>query len=307
MEIQRVDKDSFAKVFPIDKVLVYNSVEFADLNKVKCDDLHYLIFAEKKIMFGIVLGERGDRLYSPFSAPFGGFSCKKRKSLEHVDEAVKLLKKYGEGCGRIIELTLPPQFYDDGLSVKTAHSLMRHGRLVFTDINYHLILDESGADDCLDDKSRKKYKKSLKQDVRLLHLDANDEREIERTYNIIRRNREWHGYPLRMTLQNVIDTSKIVNATILIMTLDDVDVAAALIHKVSDKVAQVVYWGDAPVEGCEGMMCRFAVEVRDFCKKMGFYMLDIGPSSEFGIPSYGLCQFKESVGCIPSLKFRFEL
>ena len=36
-------------------------------------------------------------------------------------------------------------------------------------------------------------------------------------------------------------------------------------------------------------------------------ILDIGPSTENGIPNYGLCEFKESIGCSVTMKYSFEL
>ena len=39
----------------------------------------------------------------------------------------------------------------------------------------------------------------------------------------------------------------------------------------------------------------------------GLKILDIGPSTENGIPNYGLCEFKENIGCTASLKYTFIL
>ena len=39
----------------------------------------------------------------------------------------------------------------------------------------------------------------------------------------------------------------------------------------------------------------------------GLRILDIGPSTEDGVPNYGLCEFKENIGCGISLKYRFEI
>lgn len=42
-------------------------------------------------------------------------------------------------------------------------------------------------------------------------------------------------------------------------------------------------------------------------RKTGVRILDIGISTENGIPNFGLCEFKESIGCSVSLKYCFEL
>ena len=80
MELSRVSakeyKNSFEVVFH-----VFNTVEFSELNSDKCESLHYLLFKDKKVRLGIVLGERENMLLSPFSAPFGGFTFVKSNSV----------------------------------------------------------------------------------------------------------------------------------------------------------------------------------------------------------------------------------
>lgn len=75
---------------------IYNSAEFSELNRYKADRLYYLLFEDSKTRFGIVLGDDGERLLSPFSAPFGGFSTSKHQSVMPTDEAARLLKSFGE-------------------------------------------------------------------------------------------------------------------------------------------------------------------------------------------------------------------
>ena len=59
---------------------VYNSVSFAMLNATKAESVRYLAVGDHKHRFGIILGERGGRLMSPFSAPFGGFDMEPLRS-----------------------------------------------------------------------------------------------------------------------------------------------------------------------------------------------------------------------------------
>ena len=42
-------------------------------------------------------------------------------------------------------------------------------------------------------------------------------------------------------------------------------------------------------------------------KKDRLKVLDIGPSSVEGVPNYGLCSFKENIGCTISLRHVFQL
>lgn len=315
MRIERVDACRFAGLFPEGCPHMFNSVAFTELNRGKCDDIHYLAFADSRVRVGIVLGERGGRLLSPFSAPFGGFCYNNSRQMIGVtDEAVALLGEYAVGRGMKAELFLPPDFYAPELLPKFKSSLLRKGRLMYADVNYHYPLErvpegewEESVAGWMNSKSRMKFRKALRIPFRVELLDRNREEDVERVYGIIAANRAHKGYPLRMSLDDVKRTAEVARAEFIAMSLEGRDVAAALVYRVAPGIMQVVYWGDAP--GWEELypMHRFAPEVFHICWGLGAGILDIGPSSEDGIPSEGLCFFKESIGCLPSLKPRFEV
>lgn len=49
---------------------IYNTPQFASLNAWKADNVVYLLFEDNgKTRFGMILGERGGKLLSPFSSP----------------------------------------------------------------------------------------------------------------------------------------------------------------------------------------------------------------------------------------------
>jgi hypothetical protein len=83
-------------------------------------------------------------------------------------------------------------------------------------------------------------------------------------------------------------------------------VAAAIVYRVSPQICQLIYWGDAPGFESSRPMNMLALKMFELFKAMGVDYLDIGPSSEDGIPNAGLCAFKESVGCTGDLKYTFE-
>ncbi|MDE6395361.1 MAG: hypothetical protein K2K77_08470, partial [Duncaniella sp.] len=75
--IRRVTPKEFGTLFP-DPLHVFNTVGFNELHRAKCDDVHYLAICDEggKVRFGLILGERGEVLKSPFSAPFGGIETR---------------------------------------------------------------------------------------------------------------------------------------------------------------------------------------------------------------------------------------
>jgi hypothetical protein len=69
----------------------------------------------------------------------------------------------------------------------------------------------------------------------------------------------------------------------------------------------VIYWGD--INGYSELrpMNYLSYKVFEHYHNSDIRIVDIGPSSEQGVPSYGLCNFKESIGCVTTLKPTFYL
>ncbi len=308
MNIRRVDPFEFGAVVRQWNVPVYNSVDFIELNRDKADAVHYLLMGDRKNRFGIVLGERSETFYSPFSAPFGGFVTDSEQSVELAGDAVCALACYVRSFGKEAEVVLAPVFYDMPMYAKYVSAFLRHGNLMYADLNYHYdLVGDIGVEARMKRNARKNYRQALGHGFRFEILDSGRAEDISRAYAVIKVNRESKGYPLRMTLDDVMRTAPVVDARFAVLTLDGCDVAAVQLHRVTDTVAQVVYWGDAPGYSYLRPMNLLAPEVISFCRDEGFSTLDIGPSSSDGIPSEGLCSFKESLGCIASLKPRFRL
>ena len=311
MEIREVSAAEYSEATGV-AGHVFNSVAFTELNRVKADDVHYLVFEDSKLRFGIILGEREDGFYSPFSAPFGGFTACGVQRIRYMDEAVCLLRDYWRSglmnTLKPVYITLPPLFYDCSQLSKWANTLMRNGRLQHIDLNYHFDLSRmSGYKDLIERNARKNLQRTLYEDFVFLKLDSTSSADIERAYSVIKANRNEHGYPLRMTLQAVKDTVEIIPADFFILSHSGRDVAAAQVFHVSPGTAQVVYWGDLHAYSHLRTMNRLAYEMFTYYHGQGLRVLDIGPSTENGVPNHGLCEFKEGIGCAVSPKYSFEL
>lgn len=308
MEIQRITASEYEKLFPT-PYHIFNSVAFSELNKDKCEDLHYLIFKSSKIKLGIILGERDGLLLSPFSAPYGGFSFNRHVDVDSYDEAVVELKKYVQLIGRTVKIALPPCFYSDSHITKSFSALIRGGgKVLFTDINDHYpISNFANFEEHLQRNAKKNFHNSQNQGFHFEKLDASNEKDIARAYSVIKQNRESRGFPLHMSLKAVCDTAKIIHADFFVMSYEGIDVASAQVFHVAKDICQVIYWGDIPDYSHLRVMNYFTYKVFEYYFKLGIKILDIGISTEFGEPNYGLCEFKESIGCEASLKFTLEL
>ncbi len=308
MEILELSSKEYGQVF--DRPYhVFNGAAFSELNKHKCEGLHYLAFKDSKIRLGLVLGERDGVLCSPFSAPFGGFSSLRTVDVEAYEEAVMALKQYAAEHRMPVRISLPPAFYGETHISKSFSALLRGGaRILYSDLNYQYRLAHfENFEANLERNAKKNFHNALKSNFVFEPLNSDNQNEVARAYEVIRKNRASKGFPLRMTLQDVLDTIKVIRAGFFVMSYEGVDVAAAQVFHVSEGICQVIYWGDLLEYSHLRVMNYFTYKVFEHYFNQGLKILDIGPSTEKGIPNYGLCSFKESIGCEVSLKHTFEL
>lgn len=306
MTISELSGNEFAITYKASNV--FNTVEFTELNRKKAEHIHYLSFHDAKPRLGIILGERGDLLCSPFSSPFGGFLTNRTHSVERMEEAVDLLVSYATQRGKHLRITLPPLVYDETQISKWANVFVRKMAVRCIDINYHVDLASiSHYEDIIDRSARKNLHHALKENFTLVKLDASDKTQVARAYDVIRRNREERGFPLRMSLEDVWQTvSRVVKADFFVLEHEGDDVAAAQVFHVAEGVAQVIYWGDIRQYSALRPMNFLTYKLFQHYHNNGLRILDIGPSTEYGEPNYGLCEFKENIGCSATLKYCFE-
>lgn len=307
MRLTEIDAEEYKGLFG-NPLHVFDTVGFSELNRHKVKSLRYLAFSDTKVRAGIVAGERADGLFSPFSAPFGGFSVRGRQRLSCMYECASLLKDYARQSGLPFFVTLPPLVYDVSQLSKWVNVLQCCGRTVCVDLNYHFDLPLfQSYEEHIERNARKNLHHALAEDLVLVKLDSSCYDDVERAYRVISENRREHGYPLRMSLQEVISTVKIVPADFFVMTHDGIDVAAAQIYRVAAGVAQVIYWGDLRAYSRLRTMNALAYRLFEYYSSSGMKVLDIGPSTENGVPNHGLCEFKEGIGCSVTPKFHFLL
>ena len=330
---RRIAADDFRQLFP-SPPHVYDSVPFNELNSHKVSSVHYIAIMDGcKTRFGIVLGEKQidgkTTLYSPFSAPFGSFQSNSPQRLEGMEAAVDALREYAENFCKMVDaqtscdehpcvmLTLPPEIYFPTETAKWVNVLARKARIHHIDLNYYMSLNfHVPYVSQLGRSARKNLNNACRHEWKFEKLDSSSATDIARAYNIISQNRKEHGYPLRMTFNDVIATTHIIDADFFVLSVKEcvenkcggfVDVAAAQVFHVANDIAQVIYWGDLRAYSHLRTMNRLAAFMYQHYSCLGYNILDIGPSTEYGIPNYGLCSFKEDIGCNVCPKYVFGL
>lgn len=293
MEIKQLTAKEYGALFPTPQH-VYNSLPFAELNAAKVVEVKHLVFTDGKPRVGLTVGLTADgELRAPWSAPFGGFDFNRSQSAAVMLAVAQTLRRDLPG----LRLVLPPPVYGGDMNVKTALALQTTGdRPDFVEWNYHISLQGLDCMEAYEARLSSAARNKLRGAGRLgLEFRCVNHQPME-AYEIIRANREAHGYALRMTAADVLATTGAagpVKADFFCLG----DVAAAMVYHAAPGIAQVIYWGDRPHSGAPNAMNLLAARLFVHYASQGFHTVDVGPSSEEGIPSAGLCDFKESVGC----------
>lgn len=304
MEIIELSQEEYAQTFG-QPYHIYNGVPFNRLNAHKVDEVCCLAFKDKKLRMGIVAGITDGQLLSPFSAPFGGFQYAQEDiKIAYIEAGIQQLNEWATGKGlTAVKIVLPPDVYHESFIAKQLNSLLRNGyQLLHADINYQFPLTKFNEQylNNIWENARYHYRKSLSYELEFVPLPP---QELPKAYEIIAANRAHKGFPLRMTLEQVLQTATVIPIDAFVVNKNGTLIASAIVYRVNDKVAQVIYWGDLPGHSECRPMYFLSYNVFRHYAGQHCHMVDIGPSSENGVPNYGLCEFKESIGCTMSNKF----
>lgn len=287
---------------------IFNSADFNKLNEANCEQVLFLIFKDTKNRLGLIAGVKNNELHTPFSAPFGGFSfLKEDVTILQIEACVEALTTYAADKGfKRIHYTMPPLFYNELFNNKLVNILHRKNfQLSAIDLNYQFevkkLTDEYEMN--IWHNARKNLRISFKQNFDFIKCETAETQLA--AYDVIKENRRAKGYPLKMTYQQVQATADIIKTDFFLLKKETENIAAALIFQVAPNIVQVIYWGDMPNFTQHKPMNFLAYQVFKYYKEQGFKFVDIGPSTENGVPNYGLCEFKEGIGCAISPKFSF--
>lgn len=286
---------------------IFNGLDFIEFNKDKCTRVIFLVFKDSKIRFGLPVGIKNNIIKSPFSAPFGGITYKKNNA-KHISFSIALkalnnyarLNKYDS-----IEFFLPPSFYDKDNHAKfITAALMSDFSVNFIEINHSFNLKNFGSDylKFINYGARKALNIAFAKEL-TFSVCITDEQKIN-AYNIIKKNRQERGFPLKLSQDDIFGTIGFIKSFFFIVSLPNgVGIASAICYEVQNEIIQIIYWGNLTKYSDNKPINFLSYKLFDFFKNLNYKVIDIGPSSEDGIVNYGLSDFKESIGCDKYLKF----
>jgi hypothetical protein len=285
---------------------VFASAAFNHMNEAKADELFFLLFKDTKTRLALCAARVGTELRTPFSAPCGGFSfISDDLKFQYLDEAVDLLIAWARSkdIGNV-KITLPPMLYNEAFISKQFNTFYRKGFAISaSDINHSFRTEKFDAQyiPSLWHNARKNLRISL--DSNLTFRQTKSESEREEAYSVIRDNREARGFPLRMTWEQVRTTTEVITSDFFLVTNGEKNVASAIVFHVAPGIVQIIYWGDLPEFASLKTMNFLSYHVFQHYKNSGIRIIDIGISTDNSIPNFGLCDFKESIGCDVTSKF----
>ncbi len=300
MEIREVSANEYSAQDKHD-ASIFDSPAFHETIKGRADEQLFLFFVDEKRIFSLIAGIRDRKLLLPYSAPYALLSrIKTRPKVSDVHEAVGALLAWSKNRGLTgIQWTLPATFYAPDMIAKLTNALQVHQfKLEAVELNFHYDLDLFGPDyaDALDAKARQKLGASMNEHLRFETVAADSE-EFAVIYDIIKTNRDERGFPLRLTADEVRRTVAVVPAFLfLVRTEKNAPAASAICFQSAEKIAQVIYWGNLSEYNSLKPMNFMAWKIFGFFKERGFRFVDTATATENGIPNFGLCDFKQSIG-----------
>ena len=286
----------------------YISEPFIELVKGKVDRVVRLMEDQAKVSIGLIAGIKDQKLISPFSSPFGGFHFRNNNiMISEIESFILQLISYAVSQNlTMIKVGLPPAIYHHSFNSKMINALLRNGfSLNTTDISNWVDLHKfTGEFSCKN--TRRNLNQALQNN--LTFHEVTEMAEKEAVYNLIYKNRKWFGRKTNMTFNEFIEVGKIWPVDFSqVRDSEDEIVAGAIFYRGHPKIVQGIMWGDNEHgRGLRAMdFCSF--NLWNHYKKMGFDFIDLGISTENGIPNNGLIRFKEDCDCTSGLRLCFIL
>ncbi len=228
----------------------YDGEEFHEYHSKFADEVIRLyVTIGGKVIAYCYLGVRDNELKAPYSSPFSLVYLKENFKIKDACLFVEALKDFARlsEYEKII-FTLPPTIYGEEIVNTLGSAFFSQGfNTKSIEINnYFDLTNYKGMDQYLKlspHKVRKNYKRAIKNNLIFRELAIGD---FYIAYDIIKKNRQQMGYPLKISraqMQDLVNMNSSCVRTFVVGTADTL-MAAAIVFDVTNDISQVVYWGD---------------------------------------------------------------
>lgn len=301
-----VDAKTYSGFFPSNPN-PFISDPFIELNKGKTERVIRLADDGEKPGIGLIAGIKGGMIQSPFSAPFGGFHFRNEiMYISEIDQFITGLQEYIVAqVLQGMEITLPPDIYHSSFNTKSVNAFIRKGfQPALPEITGWVDLNLFQGN-FTQKNSREYFRQALRNG---LSFDITaDAEEKEHIYELIRQNRAKFGRPIFMTFKDILNTSALWPTDFFkVIAKDGTLVASAIFYRSHPEIVYALFWGDNETGRPLRAMDFLAFNLWLYYKELGYKYIDLGVSTEAGIPNEGLLRFKESHEATSSLRYKFS-
>lgn len=286
----------------------FNSVHFFAFNRGDAKAFYFrLVDKESSETFSVAhFTEKEPGLFvSSFRGTYGGIDTRQNDAAlltKFLEDMEQHLRSAG---GREMLLHLAPLIYHPEQSALLTEILPRQGfSLVKQEINHFLHVDSVPLIGKMERNNAKRVRKCERGGCTFEELS---EKDIPRVFDIIRLNRERKGYPVTITLDHMLRSAKAFPEEwrFFGVCLQGGLIAVSVCIRINPKTLYVLYWADIAEAHALSPVTFLAQELYKYCQSEEITLLDIGVSSENGVPNAGLTAFKKGLGCEESRKLSF--
>lgn len=285
----------------------YISESFIDSVENKTDRVLRILDLNENCSIGLIAGLKNNVLYSPFSAPFGGFHyATEEVNYDLVYDFVILIQEFiTEHKYDRIEITLPPDVYQKSINAKFINAFIRLGFTISApDIANWMDLTKFDGT-----WIRSQVTSNCKRAERneLVFVKAEDEQSKREAFEINYLNRVKQNRKIHLSFKDLMVVDKIMPVDFFLVKDSWGDnIAAGIFYRGHEKIAQGVFVGDILKKRALCGVDFLYLNIYNHYKELGFDFIDLGTSSLDGVPNSGLLRFKEYHLCVSSIKYTFS-
>lgn len=278
---------------------------FLALNAQRVDELIFLSTPDLQKDMALVFGRKGQALAMPFSSPFGGFYHRNYQAYsDQMDGLAYALRAFLQSHSYSLFYASAPGIYETGPTAKWHSALLRTGfRSLWPEITSYIDLSRFSGN--FPNKGVRKYLRQAQENG--LHFrKVESEADKRAVYATTAENRQRLGRPMPMGFADFIAVEKCWSVDYFaVESAPGRMVAGAIFYPYHPEVVLGALWGDT-AEGRPLRAMNFCLaELIAHYRERGFRFLDLGKSTNDGVPDPGLLRFKETHGAQSELRLRF--
>lgn len=247
---------------------------------------------------------------SPCKAPFGGIEFAPHLNLEVLQFFWENIEAFLQTQHlNTLKIKAYPACYQPENAQVLQYLLLQNGfNIAEHNLNQHLVIDDQPLKAKMHDSEKRRLQKCYQQGYQ---FEIWLEPDFDFVLRFVQNCRDRKGYPTSLSADALSQLFKRFTHHFTQFVLRDPKadsqniIALATGVKVHDKILYYFLPADDEAYLADSPMVHLIDGIYQYCQTHGFKMLDLGISTEFSQPNYGLLNFKKNMGANTSLKLTF--